>query len=74
MNTTGIPTVAWICATALLVVILAGVFALAWHGSITGAAVVGVVTTIAAAALAVFGVHTGANAVINSVRANQQGQ
>lgn len=51
--------VTWICGTVILLAVLGGVFALAWHGTITGGAVVGIVATIVALAGGILGVHTG---------------
>lgn len=60
MITTNVsPTIAWICGTALLLAVLGGVFALVWHGSITGVEALSVVGTILAAAVGMLGVHAG---------------
>lgn len=62
MEPTTNPNVAWACATALIAVILVGLFVLCWHGSLSGAAVLPVVASIASAAVAIFGVGHGVNA------------
>ena len=59
------PTIAWICGTVLLLVILGGAFALAWHGSITGAALLGVLGVIVGIAGGALGVHAGVTAASN---------
>ncbi len=56
------PTVAWICATTIIIALLGGCFALVWHGSFTGAEIIPVISAIAVAALAIFGVHAGVQA------------
>lgn len=60
------PMVAWICSTALLLAVLAGMFALSWHDKSVIVIVLPIVGTIAAAAVAVFGVHAGVNAGANA--------
>lgn len=59
MTTNVNQTVAWVCATVVLIVILVGTFVLVWHGSFVGAEVLPVISGIATAALAIFGVHAG---------------
>ncbi len=51
-----------ICATALLITILGGIYALAWHGTFTGAEVFGLITAIIGIAGGAFAVHSGVNA------------
>lgn len=60
------PNVTWACATVLLVAIAAGLFALAWHGTITGTVVVAVLGPVIGAAVGIFGVHTGAATTRNA--------
>lgn len=45
--------------TIIIVTVLAGVFALAWHGTLTGAEVFGIITAIIGIAGGILGVHTG---------------
>lgn len=47
---------------AILLGVLAGVFALAWHGTISGGEAMTVVTSITAAAAGIFAVHSGVHA------------
>lgn len=61
MNTN--PNVSAICATVLLLAVLGGVFVLAWHGTLTGGQVVGVVMAIVGIAAAAFAVHKTAVAI-----------
>lgn len=56
------PAVSWACATLILAVILVGMFALVWHGSLTSDEVMPVVSAIALSALTIFGVSHGVNA------------
>ncbi len=53
---------ALVCGTLLLIAILAGVFALAWHGTLTGTQALQVVMVIVALAGGVLGVHVGISA------------
>jgi len=68
-------TIQTICGSILLLAILAGLFALVWHGSITGAAALAVVATIAAAAIGALahsnGVTAGAEAARRQPEAKQ---
>lgn len=50
---------AWVSGTVLLLAVLGGIFVLAWHGTIPGSAVVGIVSTIVGIAGGILGVHTG---------------
>lgn len=52
-----------ICGTVLLLAVLGGVFALAWHGTVTGHDAIVVVTTIVAIAGGALAVVGGGNAV-----------
>jgi hypothetical protein len=54
-----------ICGTVLLVTILVGVFALAWHGTLDGAVTAGILT-------AVIGIAGGAFAVQQGVKAGSE--
>jgi len=65
-NTSPIP---WICGTLLLLAVVGGIFALAWHGTLTGQTVVVIVSPIVAAAATLLGIHAGGTAVTKSVRA-----
>ncbi len=56
------PNVLVVCGTVLLLAILGGIFALAWHGTFTGAEVFGLVTAIIGIAGGAFAVHSGVNA------------
>ncbi len=60
------PNILAICGTALLLAILGGIFALAWHGTFTGAEVFGLVTAIIGIAGGAFAVHSGVNAGANA--------
>jgi hypothetical protein len=60
MDTTSSP-VQWICATVMIVAVLGGMFALAWHGTVSSTELVTVVTTIIAIAGGAFAVHAGVN-------------
>ncbi len=60
------PTVAWICATAIIVVVLAGVFTLVWHGSVSGGDALALVGGIVTLVGGIFGVHAGVNAGANA--------
>lgn len=51
-----------VCGTLLLLAVLAGVFVLAWHGTLTSAEVYGTVTTIISIGGAAFAVSHGVNA------------
>lgn len=51
-----------ISGAVLLLAVLAGVFALCWHGSITGGAALGVVGTVIGIAGGAFAVHSGVKA------------
>jgi hypothetical protein len=51
-----------VAGTVIIVAVLAGVFALAWHGTLTGAEVFGVITTIIGIAGGILGVHSGIKA------------
>lgn len=62
--------VAWICGTVLLLTILAGVFTLAWHGTIAGATVPEIIGPIIAGALTLLGIHVGTNATTKNTTAN----
>lgn len=57
------PTVTLICATLLLLAVVAGTIVLAWHGTVTGGEAVGVLTGVVAIAAVAFGVHKAAAAV-----------
>lgn len=48
-----------VCGTLILLAILGGVFALAWHGTLTSAETYGILTTIIAIAGGAFAVHQG---------------
>lgn len=61
--------VPWMCATALLLSILAGCFVLAWHHILSGAEVLGIVSVIVGIAGGAFGVHAGVNAGANAAGA-----
>lgn len=50
----------------LLAIVLAGVFVLAWHKSITGADALGIVSVIVGIAGGAFGVHLGVKAAQNN--------
>lgn len=68
MNTSTVnPNVVWICGTAILAGILAGLFILVWHGSIPGTALLGVVATIVAFVTGSLGVHASVNAVTKAM-------
>lgn len=54
------PLAAWVSGTVLILAVLAGIFVLAWHGTVPGSAVVGIVSTIVGIAGGILGVHTGA--------------
>jgi hypothetical protein len=69
-NTTGLSWAVWVAGGIVLSVVLGGLFALAWHGTISGAIVVGIVTTIVSVVAAIFGVHMGSTAVTNGVTAS----
>lgn len=56
------PNILIIAAAALLALILGGMFALVWHGSISGTDALVLVGAIVTALLGIFGVHTGVNA------------
>jgi hypothetical protein len=56
-----------ICATILLALIVAGLFVLAWHGTITGGDAIGIVGGIVAALLGMLGVHTGVSAAATAL-------
>ncbi len=60
------PNILAICGTALLLAVLGGIFALAWHGTFTGAEVFGLVTAIIGIAGGAFAVHSGVNAGANA--------
>jgi hypothetical protein len=51
-----------VCSTVILLAVLAGIFALAWHGIFTGAEVFGLVTSIIGIAGGAFAVHSGVKA------------
>lgn len=53
------PLAAWVSGTVLILTVLAGIFVLAWHGTVPGSAVVGIVSTIVGIAGGILGVHTG---------------
>lgn len=61
------PNVVLVSACTLLALILAGLFVLVWHGSITGGEALAVVGGIVAALLSIFGVHTGVQAGARAV-------
>lgn len=63
------PLAALTCGTILLLAVLGGLFALAWHGTISGAAVITVVTVIVSGALAILGGHVGATRAIHAMYA-----
>jgi hypothetical protein len=65
---TPIPLAAWISGTIILLAVLGGTFALAWHGTVNGAAVIGIVTVIVAGALGILGSHVGATRAIDAMR------
>lgn len=48
-----------ICGTILIAIILGGIFALAWHGTLTGAEASIIVTSIITGIIGVFGAHAG---------------
>lgn len=55
-------TVAWICATAIILTVLGGIYALAWHDKSVIVVVLPIIGAIATAALSIFGVHAGVSA------------
>ncbi len=55
-------TVTVVCGTAILLAILGGLFALTWHGSISGRDALTDIGIIAAAAIGALGVHAGVKA------------
>lgn len=57
------PNTAIVCGTLLLLGVLGGVFALAWHGVVTGGQVVGVAMAVMGIAAVGFGIHSTANVV-----------
>lgn len=59
------PNIALLCGTVLLLGVLAGMFILAWHGTLTGDQIVGVVTAIIAIAAVCFGAPAAASAAAN---------
>lgn len=66
-NTSPVP---WICGTLLLTAALGGIFALAWHGTITGESVAVIVGPIIAAGSTLLGIHVGTNAVTKNTVEN----
>lgn len=72
--TTTAPLAAWVCGTVILLAVLAGVFALAWHGVVTGSAVIVIVSTIVAGALGLIGGHVGATSVVRTMTAIRGGK
>jgi hypothetical protein len=66
--TTSTSPVPWICGTVLLLGVLGGVFALAWHGTITGASVALILTPIVAAASTLLGIHVGSSATASALK------
>lgn len=48
--------------TAIVVTVLVGIFVLAWHGTLTGVEIVGIVTSIVSIAGGILGVHVGIKA------------
>jgi mannose/fructose/N-acetylgalactosamine-specific phosphotransferase system component IID len=58
-----------ICGTVLLIAVLGGVFALAWHGTFTGAEVFGIVMSVISIGGAAFAVHSGVKAGSNATTA-----
>lgn len=62
-----------VCGTVMLLAVLAGVFTLAWHGTISGGEAMTVVVSIVSLAGGIFAVHSGVNAgaqVNNPTEAN----
>lgn len=53
---------AMISGTVLLLAILGGIFVLAWHKTLTGVEVLGVLSTIVGIAGGAFAVHSGVSA------------
>lgn len=49
------PNIALICGTVLVAIVMGGLFALVWHGSVAGAVVVGVIGTVLGIAGGLFG-------------------
>lgn len=56
------PIASVVCGTVLLLAVLAGIFVLVWHGSVTGEAALAVVATIVGIGGGAFAVHTGTSA------------
>lgn len=63
--------VQWLCATTLLLAVLAGVFVLAWHGTLTGTEAITIVTTIVGIAGGAFAVHAGVNVGAKALQRNK---
>lgn len=57
------------CGTLILLAVLGGIFALAWHGTISGGDAIGIIGTISGVGIGAFGVHAGVKAGASSVAA-----
>lgn len=66
------PNVAWACATVLLLTILAGIFALAYEGKISGASALTVVVSIVGIISSALGVHAGVTVATKNQSTNQE--
>jgi len=63
VNVTGAnPNILVVAGTLVILGVLALLGALTWHGSVTGTQAMLVISPVAVAAIAIFGVHTGVTA------------